>query len=270
MNPCLQPSSPTLQADSLPAEPQGTPKNTGLGSLSLFQGIFPTQEANWGLLHCRRILYQLSYQGCKWPFFLYPLWSLLHTGGYRERGSKLSGFSSFKTFLKLIYFTFGCTCLHCFVWAFSSCGERGYSSLRTSGFSLLWLLLLRITALGTQSTVATHRLYSSGSGVVVYRLSCSTARGIFLDQGLNPALAGGFLSAASAGKPPGFFYDKGIIMTSSKPDYSPGIPSPNTIPLGVGASTCEIWGDTIQSTAGVNTRKTLSSQHQKNDQIQKC
>ena len=37
--------------------------NTGAGSLSLLQGIFPTQESNWGLLHCRRILYQLSYPG---------------------------------------------------------------------------------------------------------------------------------------------------------------------------------------------------------------
>ena len=27
------------------------------------RGIFPTQESNWGLLHCRRILYQLSYEG---------------------------------------------------------------------------------------------------------------------------------------------------------------------------------------------------------------
>ena len=33
-----------------------------MGSLSLLQGIFPTQGSNWGLLHCRRILYQLSYQ----------------------------------------------------------------------------------------------------------------------------------------------------------------------------------------------------------------
>ena len=39
------------------------PKNTGVGSLSLFQWIFLTQELNWGLLHCRWILYQLSYQG---------------------------------------------------------------------------------------------------------------------------------------------------------------------------------------------------------------
>ena len=55
--------SPTVQADSLSAEPQGKPKSTGLGSLFLLQRIFPTQESNWCLLHCRRILYQLSYQG---------------------------------------------------------------------------------------------------------------------------------------------------------------------------------------------------------------
>ena len=29
----------------------------------LLQGIFPTQESNLGLLHCRQILYHLSYQG---------------------------------------------------------------------------------------------------------------------------------------------------------------------------------------------------------------
>ena len=34
-----------------------------MGRLSLLQGIFLTQESNRGLLHCRWILYQLSYQG---------------------------------------------------------------------------------------------------------------------------------------------------------------------------------------------------------------
>ena len=43
-NPGIKPRSPTLQADSLPAEPQGKPKNTRVGSLSLLQQIFPTQE----------------------------------------------------------------------------------------------------------------------------------------------------------------------------------------------------------------------------------
>ena len=59
----IKPRSPTLQADSLPAESQAKPKNTRVGSLSLLQRIFLTQESNWGLLHCRHILYQLSYQG---------------------------------------------------------------------------------------------------------------------------------------------------------------------------------------------------------------
>ena len=46
-----------------PAEPPGKPKNTGVSSLSLCQWIFPIQELNRGLLHCKRILYQLSYEG---------------------------------------------------------------------------------------------------------------------------------------------------------------------------------------------------------------
>ena len=61
-NPGIKPRSPALQVDSLPAEPQEKPKNIGVGSLSLLQQIFPTQEKNWGLPPCRRILYQLSYR----------------------------------------------------------------------------------------------------------------------------------------------------------------------------------------------------------------
>ena len=38
-------------------------QNTGVGSLSLLQGIFPTQGSNPGLPHCRWILYQLSHKG---------------------------------------------------------------------------------------------------------------------------------------------------------------------------------------------------------------
>ena len=40
-------------------------QNTGVGSLSLLQGIFPTQGLNLGLPHCRRILYQLSHKESK-------------------------------------------------------------------------------------------------------------------------------------------------------------------------------------------------------------
>ena len=61
-HPGIEPRSPVLQADSLPSELPGKSKNTGVGSLSLLQGIFLTQVLNWGLLYCRWILYQLSYQ----------------------------------------------------------------------------------------------------------------------------------------------------------------------------------------------------------------
>ena len=53
----------------LPSEPPGKPKKTAVGSLSLLQGNFLTQESNQDLLHCRWILYQLSYQGS--PLSLY-------------------------------------------------------------------------------------------------------------------------------------------------------------------------------------------------------
>ena len=60
-NPGTDHRSPTLQADSLPSEPPGKPKNSGVGSLSLLQRIliFPIQEWNQGLLLCRQVLYQL-------------------------------------------------------------------------------------------------------------------------------------------------------------------------------------------------------------------
>ena len=69
--PGIKTRSPALQADSLPAEPQGKPKNTGVGSLSLLQQIFLTQESNWGLLHCRWTLNQLRHQGS-------PMYEIVH------------------------------------------------------------------------------------------------------------------------------------------------------------------------------------------------
>ena len=47
-NPGVKLRSPALQVDSIPAEPQGKPKNAGVGSLPLLQRIFPTQESNLG------------------------------------------------------------------------------------------------------------------------------------------------------------------------------------------------------------------------------
>ena len=59
----VEPRSLALQADSLPAEPQGKPKNTAVGSLSLLQKIFPTQDPNRGLLHCGRIFLPTELSG---------------------------------------------------------------------------------------------------------------------------------------------------------------------------------------------------------------
>ena len=48
----------------------GKPKNTGVGSLSLFQQIFLIQESNWGLLHCWWIFLPTKLWG-KPPILLY-------------------------------------------------------------------------------------------------------------------------------------------------------------------------------------------------------
>ena len=82
-NPGIKARSPTLQEDSFPAEPQGKPKNTEVGNLSLLQRIFLTQESNQGLLYCRRILYELSYQGSpllltKALFLYFSIFLLVH------------------------------------------------------------------------------------------------------------------------------------------------------------------------------------------------
>ena len=53
-DPGIEPRSSALQADSLASEPPGKPKSTGVGILSLLQGIFLTQELNLGVLHCRQ------------------------------------------------------------------------------------------------------------------------------------------------------------------------------------------------------------------------
>ena len=45
-------------------------KNTGMGCHAFLQGILPPQELNQGLLHCRQVLYQLSYQGNFWIVYL--------------------------------------------------------------------------------------------------------------------------------------------------------------------------------------------------------
>ena len=55
--------SDSLQPHGLYSPWNSPGQNTGVGSLSLLQGLFPTQRLNPGLLHCRRILNQLSHKG---------------------------------------------------------------------------------------------------------------------------------------------------------------------------------------------------------------
>ena len=55
--------SNSLQPHGLYSPWNSLVQNTGVGSLSLLQRIFPTQRTNPGLLHCRWILYQLSHKG---------------------------------------------------------------------------------------------------------------------------------------------------------------------------------------------------------------
>ena len=70
INMCLVTQSCPTLCNQMDCSPAGSSvhgdspgKNSGVGSLSLLQGIFPTQELNQGLLHYRQILYQLNYEG---------------------------------------------------------------------------------------------------------------------------------------------------------------------------------------------------------------
>ena len=79
--------SDSLQPQGLHSPCNSLGQNTGMGSLSLFQGICPTQGSNPGLLHCRHILYQLSHKGSprilKWvvyPFSSRSSWPRNWTG----------------------------------------------------------------------------------------------------------------------------------------------------------------------------------------------
>ena len=91
-NPGIEPTSPTLQADSLPSEPPGKPRNTGVGSLSLLQGIFLTQESNWDLLPFRQILYQPSYP--RSPVGYYTALKMNKLSLYEATWMSLRNFSS--------------------------------------------------------------------------------------------------------------------------------------------------------------------------------
>ena len=56
-------ATPCTIAHQVPRPWDSPGKNSGVGCHALLLGIFPTQELNPGILHCRQILYHLSHQG---------------------------------------------------------------------------------------------------------------------------------------------------------------------------------------------------------------
>ena len=105
--------------------------------------------------------------------------------------------------------------LHCCARAFSSCRERGYSSLWCTCFSLRWLLLVWSTSSRhVHASVVVARGFSScGSRALECRIiSCGTwaqmLHGMWdpprpgIEPVLIPALAGGFSTTAPPGKSP--------------------------------------------------------------------
>ena len=160
-------------------------QNTGVGSLSLLQGIFPTQGSNLGLPrlpHCRRFLYQLSHQGSprtqEWvalcllqQIFLNQESNqgLLHCRQIlyqlSHQGSPMYEIVHWLKchYCELYLFIFGLAGSSLLCRLFSSCGKQGLlSNWGVRGFSLHLLLLFQ--SMGSRLV---------GSVVVVQGFSCS-------------------------------------------------------------------------------------------------
>ena len=129
--------SDSLQPHRLYSPWNSPGQNTGVGSLSLLQGIFPTQGSNPGLLHCRQILYQLSHKGSPRPRILewvaYPFSSGSSWSRNRTRVSCIAGglftnwtirvalFYYFFLNFTLFYFTILCWFCHTSTWICHGC-----------------------------------------------------------------------------------------------------------------------------------------------------
>ena len=143
-------------------------KNTRVGSHSLLQGFFPTQESNLGILHYRQILYHLSHQGSptllSWFFFV---------------------------FLFFVFFFF--FLLH---WIFLALYRLSLVAV-SKDYSLVAVRRLLILSITSSRYI--------GSGVVVHGLSCSEACLIFLQKESNacpPPLADRSFTTELPGKSP--------------------------------------------------------------------
>ena len=95
--------------------------NTGVGSLSLLQGIFPTQGLNPDLLHCRQILYLLRQKGSprilEWVASPFSRGSSWHSSWTRvsvlQDDSLLTELSGKPLIMSI---NISIICLHSFVW----------------------------------------------------------------------------------------------------------------------------------------------------------
>ena len=103
----------SLQLHGLYSSWNSLGQNTWVGSLSLLQGIFPTQGSNPGLLHCRRILSQLSHQRSprilEWVAYLFSSgssWPRNRTGSPALQTDSLWTELSGKPIERLVYFKF--------------------------------------------------------------------------------------------------------------------------------------------------------------------
>ena len=81
-------------------------QNTGVGSLSLLQGTFPTQGLNPGLPYCKQILYQLSRKGslsrqAEWSITNF-MDEIMNTHKGSEKVSYLHSCSKYSDFAKLV------------------------------------------------------------------------------------------------------------------------------------------------------------------------
>ena len=86
-------ASDSLQPYGLYSPWNSSGQNTGVGSLSLLQGIFPTQGSSPVLPHCRWILYQLSHKGSPriLEWVAYPFSSRSSRPGNQTRVSWIAG-----------------------------------------------------------------------------------------------------------------------------------------------------------------------------------
>ena len=83
------------QVDSLPAEPQGKPKNTGVSSLSLLQRVFLTQELNWHLCIAGRFFTSWAIREALVPGLMTGLsccwWIVISNTHHLERKWRIEG-----------------------------------------------------------------------------------------------------------------------------------------------------------------------------------